>query len=210
MTNPLPSPATPNLNDLLLTAQQSIAKKNFQAAADVFTKIIDYLKPPNPALLLISRCTCYLELKKYTEAAADALEAIKLPSIRTPQEIITGCYTSHSAAAYRAAQCYEKMGDTETAQVYKKMATELVKKEVGDSEKAEEVKEEGNSLFKEGKVKKAIEKWEEALKLDSGNASVLSNLSLAYLKTGDADRADMMADRCISSNPTWAKAYYRK
>jgi hypothetical protein len=44
--------------EILLKAQQAIAKNDFKAAAEAFTCLIDDYKPPNPALLLVSRATC--------------------------------------------------------------------------------------------------------------------------------------------------------
>jgi len=77
------------------------------------------------------------------------------------------------------------------------------------------LKEEGNTLLKEGDSKGAVAKYSQAIDLcpkeDASNQQILfSNRSAAYLKAGDVDSALRDAEECIRLGPTWAKAYSRK
>jgi hypothetical protein len=85
------------------------------------------------------------------------VEAIKLKDIKTPEEIITGCFSTRAAGAYRAAQAYEKLKDKSKADTYKKMATELLKKDAADVDKALTIKDEGNDLYKVRKQQKFVD-----------------------------------------------------
>ncbi|KAI8847691.1 hypothetical protein BC829DRAFT_444355 [Chytridium lagenaria] len=170
----------------LVEAQQAIAKKDYGAAVKAFTKLIDGGKVPNPAVPLLSRSTCYMQLKKYPEAIKDAEAAFRQEDIHSSEELLPGCYTSRTASAARLASAYEAMGDKEKSATYKKLATELLKKGAKNVDDALTLKEEGNELFKTGKVVEALDKWTKGLKLDP------------------------MADRCISASPTWSKGWYRK
>ncbi|KAJ3321100.1 Stress-induced-phosphoprotein 1 [Blyttiomyces sp. JEL0837] len=197
-------------SDALIAAQQAIARKDFAAAAKAFTAIIEKFKPENPALALLSRSTCYLELKKYQECIKDAEEAFRCKDVQTPEEIIPGCYSTRPASAARLAKVHEIIGNKTESDTYKKMATDLLKNDAANLDKAARLKDEANEIFKSGNVKQAIAKWEEGIALDSTNSSILSNLSMAYLKINDFDSAAKMADRCVSMNPSWPKGWLRK
>ncbi|KAJ3087277.1 hypothetical protein HK102_011444, partial [Quaeritorhiza haematococci] len=58
----------------LVAAQQSIARRDFAAAADIFTRMIDAFPSINKQLPLLSRSTCFMELKRWEEALDDALQ----------------------------------------------------------------------------------------------------------------------------------------
>ncbi|KAI9363969.1 hypothetical protein DFJ73DRAFT_810418 [Zopfochytrium polystomum] len=195
---------------VLLAAQQASARKDYKAAVAAFSDLIDNHNLPNAALALLSRSTCFMEIKSFEAAISDCRTVLSLPNVQLPDEIAPGCYATHPAAAARLSQCYTKLGDKKSAEVFKMAVTEMLKKEASNTERAVELKESGNSLFKDGKVMEAVEKWEEALKLDRINSSVLSNLSLAYLKLNELDKAAEMAERCTLVNPKWPKAWLRK
>ncbi|KAJ3101213.1 hypothetical protein HDU97_001564 [Phlyctochytrium planicorne] len=194
----------------LVRAQQCIAKQEYEGAADAFTKLIDTGRIPNPAVILLSRSTCYMQLKKYDRAIEDAEVAFKCPDVQTGEELMPGCYTTRTAAAARLASAYKAVGDNEKAETFKKMATELMKKSAGSVNEAMDLKEEGNVLFKEGKVVDALRKWQAGLQKDAVNTGILSNCSLAFLKLGQFEPALDMAERCIKADPQWAKGWFRK
>ncbi|KAJ3206520.1 hypothetical protein HDU67_008113 [Dinochytrium kinnereticum] len=194
----------------LLKAQQAIAKQDYDAAINAFTKLIDGAKLPNPTIPLLSRSTCYMQMKKYTEAIKDAEAAFRLEDVHTSDELLPGCYSSRTAAAARLASAYGLMGDKAKSETYKKLTTELMKKGAKNIEEAIALKEEGNELFKAGKVAEALSKWTKGIKLDPTNTGILSNSALALTKMGKLDEAMQMADRCIAANPSWSKGWYRK
>ena len=72
------------------------------------------------------------------------------------------------------------------------------------------LKNDGNKLFKEGKYEEACDKYTEALKHDSSNAVIYSNLSATHTKLKNYELALSDALECIKLNPQWSKAYFRK
>lgn len=78
-----------------------------------------------------------------------------------------------------------------------------------NAEEAEELKNEGNALFKDGDNLGALSKFSEAIELDPENHVLWSNRSgcnLKLLRTRDAV-AD--AERCTALKPDWSKAWSR-
>ncbi|KAJ3256825.1 hypothetical protein HDU77_002963 [Chytriomyces hyalinus] len=209
----LPPGTTPRM--LLAEAQNAIANQNLPRAIELFSVLVNLgaSKDPNefnPALAVLSRASCYIQLKQYSNALKDAQDAIKLPNVKTSVELYTGCYSTRTAAASYAADAAKAMGDKEGFMAYKRMATELMKNEAGKSEEADKVKDEGNKAFKDGQLEKALELYQKALTLDSTNTAALSNASLAFLKMGQLDMALQMAERCVGLKPDWSKGWYRK
>ncbi|KAJ3400696.1 hypothetical protein HDU80_006692 [Chytriomyces hyalinus] len=209
----LPPGTTPRM--LLAEAQNAIANQNLPHAIELFSVLVNLgaSKDPsefNPALAVLSRASCYIQLKQYPNALKDAQDAIKLPNVKTGVELYTGCYSTRTAAASYAADAAKAMGDKEGFMAYKRMATELMKNEAGKSDEADKVKDEGNKAFKDGQLEKALELYQKALALDSTNTAALSNASLAFLKMGQLDMALQMAERCVGLKPDWSKGWYRK
>ncbi|KAJ5066190.1 hsp70-hsp90 organizing protein [Anaeramoeba ignava] len=68
----------------------------------------------------------------------------------------------------------------------------------------------GNTAFGQGNWKKAIEYFLQAIEVDPTNHILFSNLSAAYLKDGQNEKALEAAEKCVSLSPNWAKGYGRK
>ncbi|KAJ1567853.1 hypothetical protein HK405_004540 [Cladochytrium tenue] len=204
--------AAASTRDTLLAAQRATARRDFAGAARAFSELIDRHRLPNPALALLSRSTCLLlgELGDYESAARDCKAVLTLENVRVPEEIAPGCYATRPAAAARLATCSERTGDRRAAEAFKRMATELMKGEAADADRALKLKEEGNALFKEGRIRIAVSRWEEALVLDANNANVLSNLSLAYLKLNRLYKAAQVLPRCGRNNTQWRRTRFKK
>jgi len=77
-------------------------------------------------------------------------------------------------------------------------------------ESSQDLREKGNSLFKEGRYADARDKYTEALKYDWSNAVIYSNRSAAHAKLGEYDHALGDALKCIEHKPQWAKGFIRK
>ena len=77
-------------------------------------------------------------------------------------------------------------------------------------EAAQELRERGNVLFKEGRYADARDQYTEALKYDPCNAVIYSNRSAAHAKLQDYELALRDASKCIENKPQWAKGYIRK
>lgn len=73
-----------------------------------------------------------------------------------------------------------------------------------------ELKDLGNTEFRNGNYQSAIKYFDEAIEKDSENYILYSNRSAAYLSSGDGDNAFKDAEKCVNLEPTWAKGYGRK
>lgn len=78
------------------------------------------------------------------------------------------------------------------------------------AEKASQLKEAGNAELARGHFLQAIERYSEGLEYGPNHAVLLSNRALAYIKIENYGLALQDADRAIASDPTYAKAYYRR
>lgn len=97
------------------------------------------------------------------------------------------------------------MGDASKSNHYKKLGTELLKTSAASTNKALELKEEGNELYRAGKIQEALHKYERALNLNSTDEALLSNACQVLIKLGRLDEAAIMAERCIHAKPSWNK-----
>jgi len=79
-----------------------------------------------------------------------------------------------------------------------------------DPAKAEEERQRGNALFKEGKWVEAIKAYSEGLKRDPANHLIYSNRAQTYLKVMDMGGALRDCERCIELRPDFPRAYARK
>merc|ERR1719359_1111499 len=79
-----------------------------------------------------------------------------------------------------------------------------------DAAKAEEARQEGNGLFKEGKYAAAIEKYSDAMKRDPTNHVPYSNRAACYQKLMEWQLALKDADTCVGMDPTFIKGWSRK
>ena len=79
--------------------------------------------------------------------------------------------------------------------------TEFANLSVGERAKmAVEAKNMGNSAFKAGKTKEALNCFSDAIALDPSNEVYYSNRSAVYLKLNDPKRAAQDATKCIELN----------
>uniref|UniRef100_A0A6U4WCQ4 STI1 domain-containing protein n=1 Tax=Hemiselmis andersenii TaxID=464988 RepID=A0A6U4WCQ4_HEMAN len=79
-----------------------------------------------------------------------------------------------------------------------------------DPEKAEEERQKGNQLFKEGKWVDAISAYTEGIKRDPTNHLLYSNRGQTYIKVMDLGSALKDCDKCIQLKPDFPRAYARK
>lgn len=78
------------------------------------------------------------------------------------------------------------------------------------AKEALELKNEANKFLKEGHIVQAIDLYTKAIELDSTNAILYSNRSLAHLKSEDYGLAINDASKAIECDPEYAKAYFRR
>ncbi|CEJ01401.1 hypothetical protein RMCBS344292_15428 [Rhizopus microsporus] len=77
-------------------------------------------------------------------------------------------------------------------------------------ELADKAREEGNTLFKEGKWPEAIERYTESIKRNDKDVRPYSNRAACYLKLMAVHEAEKDADRCIELDPAFVRGYIRK
>eukprot|EP00899_Mesostigma_viride_P009996 jgi/Mesvir1/18999/Mv18959-RA.1 len=75
---------------------------------------------------------------------------------------------------------------------------------------SEAEKEKGNELFKKGWFDDAIACYSRSLDLRPGNAAVLSNRAMCYLKLERWSEAEEDGSRCIAADPHFFKGYHRR
>ena len=73
----------------------------------------------------------------------------------------------------------------------------------------EQFKLKGNEYFKNGDYDKALENYNEALKLSPDNYILCSNISAVYLKLKDSKKALEYSIKCTKLSPKWAKGWSR-
>ena len=76
--------------------------------------------------------------------------------------------------------------------------------------KAVALKEQGNTELVAGHFLQAIARYSEGLQYAPTNAILLSNRAFAYIKIENYGLALVDADHAIASDPTYAKAFYRR
>ena len=74
----------------------------------------------------------------------------------------------------------------------------------------EELKELGNTQFKNGNYTEAIDFFNKAIEIDSDNHILYSNRSAAYLSIGKGKEALDDAEKCTNLKPDWIKGWGRK
>lgn len=89
------------------------------------------------------------------------------------------------------------------------------KKEVQDKayinpEIAEQHREKGNELFKQGTYPAAIKEYDEGLRRDPKAVAIYSNRCATYIKLMEFNQALKDADKCLALDPKFVKAYARK
>lgn len=77
------------------------------------------------------------------------------------------------------------------------------------SQKADQLKDQGNKCFTQKKYADAITLYSQAIVLRGDNAVVWSNRSACYLALGDASNALLDAEVCRRLDPKWPKGCYR-
>ncbi|KAJ3124043.1 Stress-induced-phosphoprotein 1 [Nowakowskiella sp. JEL0407] len=221
--------ATYNVGGMLQSIQHSVAKQDWNNAIDLISKVMvtlanvatnDNTKKPNLSTLLLSRSTCYMQLKDYESALQDALELLDTQ----PDELLphdeSSSISSHVAAASRIVEIYDKTGDHVQKKKYYKLLEELKKKHVKKLEISGNYKRLGNEAYKQENYEDAVKNYIRAVESEPTNSAVLANIVQAYLmscgKLGREEKRKMLltaldyAEKCTVYNPGWGKGWYRQ
>lgn len=109
-----------------------------------------------------------------------------------------------SLTEHRTADTLKKLSDTE------KELKRMEEQAYLDPAKAEEEREKGNALFKEGKFPDAIKCYTESIRRKPDDPRVWSNRAACYTKLTALPEALKDAEKAIEIDPTFVKAYTRK
>jgi len=113
-------------------------------------------------------------------------------------------YYNKSLAEHRTPQVLEVLRKTE------KEKAEAAKLAYHDVAKADEARNQGNVLFKEGKYSEAVKFYTEAIKRNEDDPRNWNNRATCYIKLMAISEAEKDADECIKRDPNFLKAYIRK
>ena len=173
----------------------------------------------------LNKASVYLEMKKFEDCLAACDEAIK-----AAEEVVPKPFDKIAKAYARKGNCYTQMKKWgEALEMYDKSLLEVndpvVKEAKKNSEfqrkteeeqqyldptKAEEHREKGNKLFRDGNFATAIKEYDEAIKRNPKNPAVYLNRGLSLMKILDHSRALKDIDKAIELDPKYAKAYAKK
>ncbi|KAI0065070.1 hypothetical protein BV25DRAFT_1989327 [Artomyces pyxidatus] len=105
-------------------------------------------------------------------------------------------------------------GTPDAGQDVKKSLAERAQRRAKNSklkqQMADESKDAGNLLFRQGKYPEAIEMYEQAIVFNGPRPVYLLNLAAAYLKLDQYESAGLYATRALLHDPTLIKARYRR
>jgi tetratricopeptide (TPR) repeat protein len=80
--------------------------------------------------------------------------------------------------------------------------------------KSTDLKEKASSLFKQGNLPEAIDKFNDCLDIDEDNqtfnATILLNISIAQYKLDQKKEALKSLDRCLTLKPDYSKALVKR
>lgn len=197
-------------------------KREFEEAIRCYDEAIK--AEPNEILYHNNKAAVYMEMGNFERCLEICQEAIE-------KRYEMGADFSKVAKVYnRMAACYRKMQDYKNAiEMYKKSLCEttdrkvrvllretealLEKKKIAekhDPEKAEQLRLEGNILFKEKRYPEAKIKYDEAIIHDLNDDKLYANRSAVYTQLLEYPSAMRDIEKSLALNPNNAKAWARK
>lgn len=166
----------------------------------------------------------YFERKEYEKCIEQCKKAVDLGrENRADFKLI-------AKALQRIGNCYKKIEDWTNAKVYfeksmsehrtpeirtqisemAKKIKEEERKAYIDPDKAEEAKERGNELFKNGKYADAVKEYTEAINRNPDDPKYYSNRAACYTKLAAFDLGLKDCETCLGLDPKFLKGWIRK
>lgn len=196
--------------------------KNFEEAITHYEAAIAEL--PDEITYYNNLAAVYFEMKKYDECIEQCKKGIEAGrSVKADFKIVAKSFArignaykaqdkmDEAIRAYEDSLMEDRVDDVEkrlkNLQKEKKKRAEQA---YIDPVKAEEARQEGNTLFKEGKFVEALGKYEEAMKRNPKDHVPYSNRAACYQKLMEWQLALKDAETCISMEPTFIKGWSRK
>ncbi|KAI5710287.1 hypothetical protein M8J76_013355 [Diaphorina citri] len=229
---PAKKPAEPedkNLTDEQRSAKkekelgnEAYKKKNFEEALAHYNKAVEF--DPTDITFQNNIAAVYFERKEYDQCIEQCKKAVDIGrENRADFKLI-------AKALQRIGNCYKKMEDWKNAKVYfeksmsehrtpeirtlisemEKKIKEEEKKAYIDPVKAEEAKERGNELFKNGKYADAVKEYTEAINRNPDDPKYYSNRAACYTKLAAFDLGLKDCETCLKLDPKFLKGWIRK
>ena len=197
-------------------------KKDFENALKLYQQAID--TNPEEITFYTNKAAVYFEMKKYDDCIQwcdNGIEAIKGKAYdytklakalaRKANAQLQLKKFDESIATYQSALLEDQSHVIKMAlQKAKQMKKDHESQAYIDPEKAEEHRQKGNELFKEGSFPQAIKEYDEGLRRDPKSVAIYSNRCATYIKLMVMDQALKDAEKCIELDPKFVKAYLRK
>jgi len=196
--------------------------KQFEEAITHYNKAIEVL--PDEMSYYNNLAAVKFEQKDYEACIETCKKAIEVGrAVRADYKIVAKSYARIGNARKaqgkidEAIRAYEdSLMEDRTNEIQTKLkAMQAAKKKAEveayvNPEKAEEVRLEGNELFKAGKFVEAIEKYSDAMKRNPNWHVPYSNRAACYQKLMEWQLALKDADKCVEMDPTFVKGWSRK
>ncbi|XP_069676351.1 stress-induced-phosphoprotein 1 [Periplaneta americana] len=201
---------------------QAYKKKNFEEALKHYNKAIEL--DSSDITYLNNIAAVYFEQKEYQKCIEQCEKAIEVGrENRADFKLIAKAFT-------RIGNAHKKLGDLRSAKTaYEKSMSEFrtpeikallseVEKKIKEEErkayidpvKAEEEKEKGNELFKNGDYATAMKHYTEAIKRNPDDPKYYSNRAACYTKLAAFDLGLKDCEKCVELDPKFIKGWIRK
>ncbi|KAJ9600999.1 hypothetical protein L9F63_000837 [Diploptera punctata] len=201
---------------------QAYKKRNFEEALKHYNKAVELDK--GDITYLNNIAAVYFEQKGYQKCIQQCEKAIEVGrENRADFKLIAKAFTRIGNAhlklgdLHSAKTAFEKsMSEFRTPEI-KALLTSLDKKikeeerkAYIDPEKAEEEKEKGNELFKNGDYAAAMKHYTEAIKRNPDDPKYYSNRAACYTKLAAFDLGLKDCEKCVELDPKFIKGWIRK
>jgi len=197
-------------------------EKKFLEAIDHYNKAIETM--PEEITYYNNVAAVKFEQKDYEGCIEQCKKAIEVGRSERADYKIVGKSFARIGNAYQkmgkldeAMRAYEdSLMEDRTEEVQKKLkACQATKKKMEaeaylSPELAEQARQEGNTLFKEGKFVEAIAKYSDAMKRNPKDHVPYSNRAACYQKLMEWQLALKDADTCVGMEPSFCKGWTRK
>ncbi|KAJ1519420.1 hypothetical protein ONE63_004712 [Megalurothrips usitatus] len=201
---------------------EAYKKKDFGTALVHYNKAIEL--DPTDITYLNNIAAVYFEQKEYKKCIEQCEKAIEIGrENRADFKLIAKAFS-------RIGNAYKKLEDYSNAKVYyeksmsehrtpeirsllsdvDKKIKELEAKAYIDPTKAEEAKERGNELFKNGDYAEAVKFYTEAIKRNPEDSKYYSNRAACYTKLAAFDLGLKDCEKCLELDPKFIKGWIRK
>lgn len=201
---------------------QAYKKRNFEEALKHYNKAVEL--DSGDITYLNNIAAVYFEQKEYKKCIEQCEKAIEVGrENRADFKLIAKAFT-------RIGNAHMKIGDLHSAKIaFEKSMSEFrtpeikallssVEKKIKEEErkayidpvKAEEEKEKGNELFKNGDYAAAMKHYTEAIKRNPDDPKYYSNRAACYTKLAAFDLGLKDCEKCVELDPKFIKGWIRK